>query len=94
MSKTSTIPEAPGASLIGHAQLFRDDRLALFQSLADTGELSSVRLLHRVVVFANTPRAAHELLVSQAKRFEKSPGIRLLLFYLAGEGLFTSEGEL
>jgi cytochrome P450 len=89
-----TIPEAPGATLTGHAHLFRDDRLAVFRSLAATGELATIRFLHRSVVFANTPRAARVLLVEQAKRFEKSPGIRLLLFHLAGEGLFTAEGEL
>jgi hypothetical protein len=53
-----TIPEAPGATLTGHAHLFRDDRLAVFRSLAATGELATIRFLHRSVVFANTPRAA------------------------------------
>jgi len=52
------------------------------------------RILHLPVVFPCTPEAAHEVLVTKAKSFEKSPGIRVLLYMLAGQGLFTSEGAL
>ncbi len=52
------------------------------------------RLLHLPVVFPARPEACHEVLVSKAKSFEKSPGLRVLLHDLAGNGLFTSEGEL
>ena len=90
-----SIPVVPGGNFAGHMHLFQgDDRLGLFQRIADTGELSRVSFLGRPVVFANSPAAAHEVLVEKARCFEKSPGIRLLLHYLAGEGLFTSEGEL
>jgi cytochrome P450 len=90
-----SIPVVPGANLAGHIHLFQGpDRLAFFQRIAATGELSKLFFLGRPVVFANSPAAAHEVLVEKARAFEKSPGIRLLLHDLAGDGLFTSEGDL
>jgi cytochrome P450 len=43
---------------------------------------------------ASSPETSHAVLVEHAKSFEKSPGSRVLLHELAGDGLFTSEGEL
>jgi cytochrome P450 len=89
------VPTVPGANLWGHAHLFKDaNRLSFLRSAANTGELAQVRFLGRHVLTANSPATAHEILVEKARFFEKSPGIRLLLYYLAGEGLFTSEGDL
>jgi cytochrome P450 len=53
-----------------------------------------VRFLNRWVAMANSPELAHEVLVERASSFEKSPGLRIILRDLAGDGLFTSEGEL
>ncbi len=90
-----SIPVVPGRNLMGHIHLFQEgDRLGFFQRIAETGELARVFFLQRPVVFANSPASAHEILVEKARCFEKSPGIRLLLHYLAGDGLFTSEGDL
>jgi cytochrome P450 len=88
------VPPAPGASLLGHAHLFRASRLDFLRAVAASGDLVRARFLYREVLFANTPALAHEILVEKARSFEKSPGIRLLLHYLAGRGLFTAEGEL
>ncbi len=88
------LPSAPGANLLGHAHLFRGSRLAFYRSLSRQGGLVRARFLRREVLFVNEPVAAHEVLVERARSFEKSPGLRLLLHYLAGRGLFTSEGEL
>jgi cytochrome P450 len=89
-----SIPDVPGANLMGHGHLFRDDRLALLRSAADAGPISRIRFLHRWVLFANSAEAAHEVLVERARSFEKSPGLRIVLHDLAGDGLFTSEGPL
>ncbi len=94
MRTTKDLPEVPGGNLLGHAHLFKDDRTRFFRTIAGTGDFVRMRFLHRPTFFANTPSLAHEILVEKARSFEKSPGIRLLLHYLAGEGLFTSEGEL
>ncbi len=88
------VPLAPGATALGHGRMFRDNRLAFLRSIGETAPLARVKMLNRSVLFPNTPELAHEVLVEKAKSYEKSPGIRLLLHYIAGRGLFTSEGEL
>ncbi len=88
------IPTVPGGTRAGHMTRFRDDRLGFLLDAMRSGELSQMRFLLKPVFIASGPRSAHEVLVEKAKSFEKSPGLRLLLHYFAGDGLFTSEGEL
>jgi cytochrome P450 len=88
------VPWLPGADALGHARLFRDERLALLRHAGDAGPISRVRFLHRSLYLASSPETAHEILVEKARSFEKSPGIRVALHDLAGKGLFTSEGAL
>ncbi|HQY63963.1 MAG: cytochrome P450 [Myxococcales bacterium] len=88
------LPVVPGGNVLGHVHLFQDDRLRFLRTVGETGPLSRLRFLHRWVVMASAPETAHAVLVEHAKSFEKSPGIRVLLHELAGDGLFTSEGDL
>lgn len=88
------IPEIPGGNLLGHMHLFQHQRLPMLLDAMRLGEVSRMRLLAKSLLVVSGARAAHEVLVEKAKQFEKSPGLRLLLYYLAGDGLFTSEGEL
>lgn len=89
------IPELPGGSrLFGHIDEFRDDRLGMLRRLGSFADVATIRFTTRPVVFVSAPELAHELLVERARSFEKSPGQRVLLHDLAGQGLFTSEGEL
>jgi cytochrome P450 len=90
----SSVPVVPGETLLGHQRLFHEDRLRFLRAAGEAGPLSRIRFLHRWVLLANSPAAAHEILVEHARSFEKSPGIRIVLHDLAGNGLFTSEGEL
>lgn len=94
MKRFDEIPMMPGANLLGHIHAFETDRLPFLRRIGETGPLVRTRFVNRELVFVNTPETAHELLVENARACEKSPGIRLLLRALAGEGLFTSEGEL
>jgi cytochrome P450 len=94
MRTIEDVPVAPGATTLGHAKMFRDNRLQFLKAIGETAPLVRVKMLHRNLLFPNTPELAHEVLVEKARSFEKSPGIRLLLYYIAGRGLFTSEGEL
>ncbi len=89
-----SIPLAPGANWLGHAHRLKGDRLTFLRELGQVGPLVQTRFFNRPVLFVGAPEVAHELLVEKAASFEKSPGIRLLLRDLAGEGLFTSEGDL
>ena len=88
------VPEVPGANRLGHGHLFQENRLPFLGRIGETADLARVRFLHKSVLFVNEPGSAHEVLVEKAKSFEKSPGIRLLLHYVGGRGLFTSEGDL
>jgi cytochrome P450 len=90
----TAIPMAPGETLLGHGPHFQNDRLPFFRRVAETADIVSARMLHRTLYFVNGPEVAHEMLVEKARSFEKSPGIRILLHDLAGQGLFTSEGDL
>src|SRR5262245_18254381 len=94
VSAVQELPVVPGASALGHAHLFRNDRLAFLRAAAAIGAVSRVRFLQRWVLVVSSAEGAHEVLVDQARSFEKSPGLRLVLHDLAGDGLFTSEGDL
>jgi cytochrome P450 len=89
-----SVPPLPGDNALGHSHLFRHDRLAFLRSAADLGDVTRMRFIHRWLLVVSSPEAAHEVLVEQARKFEKSPALRLGLHDLAGQGLFTSEGEL
>jgi cytochrome P450 len=89
------MPALSGGDREGHIAEFRDQRLAfLTRALRECGDLALARFRTREVVVVSEPRLAHEVLVERARAFEKSPGTRLALYALGGDGLFLSEGEL
>ncbi len=95
VTSPDALPRMPDVDLLGSFGASTAQRLALQRSLAaQSAPLVRGRVLHLPVYFPCTPEAAHEVLVTKAKSFEKSPGLRVLLHDLAGEGLFTSEGAL
>ncbi len=82
---------------MGHNGDFRKDRLGVLQKLADAEEpLMRLRLPVRSVkaVVVNSPELIQESLVDHGRVFDKSGMLRFALFPLAGEGLFTANGEL
>lgn len=95
MNALASVPRLPDANWLGSFGVSTRERLAFQRSLADRKEpLVRGRIFHLPVYFPCTPEAAHDVLVTHARSFEKSPGFRVLLHYLAGQGLFTSEGTL
>ena len=73
----------------------RDDRLGALDDFNAQGrDIGRFGTIFGHVVLANTPELVHEILVSKAKSFAKSPVLRGALHPLAGDGLFTSEGDL
>jgi cytochrome P450 len=88
------VPELPGARALGHGHLFKHQRMEFLRRAAIEGDLTRMRMLHRWLLVVSSPEGAHEILVERAKSFEKSPGLRLVLHDLAGQGLFSAEGEL
>jgi cytochrome P450 len=89
------VPLLSGATRTGHLDELRDDRHRFLHRVVDEGgDLTRILALGTSLLFANGPDVLHEILVEKAKLFRKSPGIRGPLIPLAGDGLFTSEGEL
>jgi cytochrome P450 len=89
------IPLISGATRLGHLGEFRNDRDGLLRRvIREGGDISRILALGTSIVFANGPDVLHEVLVEKAKSFRKSPGLRGPLKPLAGDGLFTSEGDL
>lgn len=76
-------------------RLMRGDRIAGLRRFNETsGDIGRFDFVFGSVLLVNTPELVHDVLVAHAKAFEKSPVLRGSLYPLAGEGLFTSEGEL
>ncbi len=91
------IPELSGARpLFGHLREMTKDRIAFMAKItSEVGRITRVRSLGTLPAVAiNDPESMQELLVERARVFEKSLIIRFALYPLAGEGLFTSRGDL
>lgn len=92
-----TIPLAPGGDgFMGHNGDFRHDRMGTLRRMAEDGRpILRLRLpvpVHTVMV--NDPELIGEMLIKHGRFFDKSIMLRFSLYPLAGEGLFTSNGEL
>jgi cytochrome P450 len=84
-----------GHPLVGHLLSAREDPLILLRRVSEErGDLLRVPMPGRAVGAVLSPAALHDVLVARARSFEKSPVLRTALEPLAGQGLFTSEGEL
>jgi cytochrome P450 len=84
-----------GTRWLGHYRAIGVERLALMRQAAEQQhDLVRLRVPGQTLVLVNSPAAIYDVLVGKARSFEKSPVLRTSLYPLAGEGLFTSEGEL
>ncbi len=96
--KFSELPLAPGGDgFWGHNEGLRADKLELFDAIAARPEpLFRLRLpfpfAHAVLV--NSPEAVGEVLVEKVRAFGKGFMLRFSIYPIAGEGLFTSDGDL
>lgn len=89
------IPIISGATRLGHIDELREDRFRFFDRLnRECGDIGRALALGTSLIFANSPELLHEVLVEKARSFMKSPGLRGPLRPVAGEGLFTSDGDL
>lgn len=95
MGSVDELPRIPNAGWLGSFGKTTKERLDMQRCIAAaTTPLVRGRILHMPLVLPATPDACHEVLVTKAKSFEKSPGLRVLLHDLGGDGLFSSEGDL
>ncbi|MBK9263825.1 MAG: cytochrome P450 [Polyangiaceae bacterium] len=80
---------------MGHAHLLEgDNRIPFLKRVAGMGDMMQIRVGIRSGCVVSSPALIHEILVEKGRKFEKSPGARILLNDLAGQGLFTSVGDL
>jgi cytochrome P450 len=95
MMRFEDIPLLSGSGRLGHFEEMRRDRFGMLRRIAREGhDLVRVEIFPNRVCLANAPGPLYEVLFEKADRFRKSPVLRSVLYPLAGEGLFTSEGEL
>src|SRR5688500_6130359 len=95
MAQIPCIPAVSGGNRLGHVEEFRHDRLGLLRVVArECGDNGTLRNDHREIVVMNKRALVHQVLVEKARYFEKAIRSRTTLYPLAGEGLFTSEGDL
>ena len=88
------MPRGPrGHFLLGSGPDFGRDQLSFYAACArQYGDLVPIRLGPRRALLVYHPDAIEEVLVARNRDFVKSPGVRLLLRRLIGNGLFLSEG--
>jgi cytochrome P450 len=97
MSTIESLPVLSGAQpLIGHMGMMQRDRMGFIDRVThEAGRITRARSLGTLpMVIVNHPDTIQELLVERARSFDKSAMIRFGLYPLAGEGLFTSRGDL
>jgi cytochrome P450 len=94
--RLSEVPRVSGAiPVFGHARVLRSDRVQfLLRASREQPDAGRLNAFGRDIFYVSSPAVLHEVFVEKARFFEKTPQLRLLLFLLAGEGLFTAEGDL
>ena len=91
-----SIPMISGAEsgIAGHAAAFDRDRFGVIDRVTrEVEHLGRLRFPTRDIVVANSPSSIHELFVTNAKHFAKSPAIRTALYPLAGEPVIDKPGK-
>jgi cytochrome P450 len=84
-----------GERVLGHMRVLHADRMGFLARLTrEVDRVSRLEIRGRRTFVVNHPDVLHELLVEGARTFEKSDVTRFALYPLAGEGLFTSNGDL
>jgi cytochrome P450 len=87
-------PGPKGGWFSAAASAFRDDQLGFYESCArQYGDVVATRLGPYRVWLIYHPDAIEEMLVTRARDFVKSPGVRRNLRPLLGNGLLLSEGD-
>lgn len=95
MKTIEDLPLLSGRTWSGHSKEFKNDTLGIFvRAQHEVGSIGRLELFKLPVVMLFSPDLLHELLVEKAKSFEKSLGLKIMFYPAAGQGLFTSDGDL
>lgn len=90
------IPELPGAHrFLGHVPEVRNERMGFVRRVASDGRpFLRLRAPFGNIAMINDPALVQEVFVEKVKSFAKAAMTRFTIYPLAGEGLFSSDGEL
>ena len=91
----AAVPVLSGEKLFGHVAEMRSDRMSFIRRLgSECRDMMRVRFFSKTAYFVGSPPLLHEVFVDKAKSFGKTGMMRYMLYPVAGEGLFTSNGAL
>jgi len=83
----------PGHPILGNLPAYRSDPLNFGRRVAATyGDVVRLRIFNRSLFLVSHPTYIHQILVTDAAKFQKSPVYRIFLGRALGDGLLTSEG--
>ncbi|MFO0614688.1 MAG: cytochrome P450 [Polyangiaceae bacterium] len=90
------IPDLPGARRwFGHLPEVRSDRMGFVRRIAADGRpFLRLRAPFGQLALINDPALVQEVFVEKVRSFAKAAMTRFSIYPLAGEGLFSSDGEL
>jgi cytochrome P450 len=90
----STLPGPKGGFFSKAASALRRDQLGFYEACArEYGDVAGLRAGPYRIRLIYHPDAIEEMLVTRARDFVKTPGVRRSLRPLLGEGLLLSEGD-
>jgi cytochrome P450 len=80
--------------IVGNLPEYSRDRLNLLKRIADAGDVYGMHFGPFPAVMFNKPEHIHSILVEHAYDFDKGDAIHNVFRPIAGDGIFTSEGDL
>jgi cytochrome P450 len=89
---TATTPA--GKTHRGHLRAMRDDMIGYLENLAQQGDFLRLPLGLGSAYFVNSPDLVQEILLKQARKFQKPFIVKYTAKEFFGENVFTSDGEL
>lgn len=88
------IPPGPrGNPILGNLAAFNRNTLGFLEELSRYGDTSSFRFGPYRVYFFNHPDMVRDVLVTQARSFQKTMLLKAVLGDIIGENIFTSDGD-
>lgn len=93
-AQKQVVPGPKGNLLFGHVGDYRRDTFGFEREMFEQyGDVVAIRFARMNGYMMRHPDHIHQVLVSEASQFHKSPVYRLVLGRFLGEGLITSEGS-
>lgn len=93
MAARALPPGPPGRFPLGNMNEFIGDTLAFLLESRQYGDFTSFRFGPYMAFSANHPDPIHQILVTDADKFNKSRVTKQVMKPVVGQGLFTNEGE-